>query len=74
MSGLVTRFEMRMPKRAANAQEGTTPGLKVLGGKRSKLSRFNVEVQADPMVITVDSLERVLEAHFVIRGTAQDAS
>ena len=26
------------------------------------------------MVITVDSLERVLEAHFVVRGTAQDAS
>ena len=74
MSGLVTRLAMRMPKRAANAQEGTTPRLEVLGGKHSKPSRFNEEVQADPMVITIDSLERVLEAHFVVRGTAQDAS
>ena len=57
MSGLVTGFAMSRRKRAANAQEETTLGLKVLGGKRSKPSRFDEEVQADPMVITMDSSE-----------------
>ena len=68
MSGLVAGFAMRMRKRAANTQEGTTLGLEVPGGKRFKPSRFDEEVQADPTVITVDSPERVLEAPSAVRG------
>ena len=68
MSGLVAGFTMRMCKRAANAQEGTTLGLEVLGGKRSRPSRFDEEVQADPAVIIVDSSERVLEAPSAVGG------
>ena len=54
MSSLVPGFAMRMRKRANNAQKETTPGLEVSGDKHSRSSRFNEEVQADPVVITVD--------------------
>ena len=47
MSGLVAGFAIRIRKQAADAQEGTTPGLKVFGDKRPRSSRFEVEVQAD---------------------------
>ena len=74
MSSLVVEFSIRIRKRAANAQEGTTLGLEVWGDKRSRLSRFDEEVQDDPAVIFVDSSERVLEASFVVGSVAQDAS
>ena len=44
MSGLVVGFAMQMRKRAANAQ-----------GENEKCSRLDEEVQADPVVITLDS-------------------
>ena len=74
MSSLVIGFTMWMHKRAANAQKGTTLGLEVLGDKCFRPSRFDEEVQADPIVIVADSLERVLEAPSAIGGGAQDAS
>ena len=57
MFGLVAGFSIWMPKQAVIAQEGTTPGLEVLGDKRPKPSKFEEEVQADPTVITMDSPE-----------------
>ena len=45
MSGLVVGFAIRMRKRAANAQEGTTPDLKVSSNKRYRPSRSDDEVQ-----------------------------
>ena len=54
MFGLIARFAIRMRKQAVDAQEGTTPDLKVLSSKRSRPSRFDEEVQANPAVITVD--------------------
>ena len=74
MSGLVVGFAIQIRKRAANAQEGTTPSLKVRGKKCSRLSKSNEEVQADPAVIDVDSLERVLEAPSAVGSASQDAS
>ena len=74
MSSLITGFAMRMRKRAANTQERTTSGLEVPGDKRSKLSRFDEEVQVDLAVIAVDSPERVLEASSAVEGAAQDTS
>ena len=74
MFGLVAGFAKWMHKPATNAQENTTPGLEVLGGKCFRLSGLDEEVQADPTVISVDSPERVLKAPFAIRGTAKDAS
>ena len=73
MFGLVVRFAMWVCKRAAHAQEETTPGLKFSSGKCSRLSRLDEEVQVDPVVITVDSLEGVLEAPSAVEGVAQDA-
>ena len=70
MSGLFVRFATRMHKRAANTQERTTPDLEVPGDKRLRPSRFEEEVQADPVMITMDSPEQVLEAP----STVQDAS
>ena len=57
MSSLIVGFAIRIRKRAANAREGTTPGLEVQGHKRSRPSRSDEEVQADPAVIAMDSLE-----------------
>ena len=51
-----------MLKQVANAQEGTTPGLEVLGDKRSRPSRFDEEVQVALTMIAMDLPERVLEA------------
>ena len=68
MSGLVSGFAIRMHKRATNSQEGTTPGLEVPSDKRSMPSRSDEEVQADLVVIVVDSLERILEAPFAVEG------
>ena len=70
MSKLVVGFAMRKCKRAANTQEKTTPGLEIPGGKSSKPSGFDEEVQADPVVIIVDSLKQVLEAPSAVRGAA----
>ena len=74
MSGLIIEFAIPMPKRATNAQEGTTPSLEDPGYKRSKPSRSDEEVQAAPTVIAVDSSKRFLEATSVVRGAAHDAS
>ena len=41
---LIARFAMQMCKRAANAQEETIHGLKVLVGKRSRLFGLDEEV------------------------------
>ena len=68
MSNLVAGFAMRMHKRPTKAQEGTTPCLEVPGGKRSRPSRFDEEVQVDMAMITVDSLEQVLEAPSAVGG------
>ena len=54
MSGLVPEFSTWMPKRATDAQEGTTPVLEVSGDKHPRLSRSEEEVQANSVVITVD--------------------
>ena len=74
MSGLVVRFARQMSKRAANTLEETTPGLKVMSGKRSRLSGLDEEVQADPAVLLIDLPERILEASSIIGCAAQDAS
>ena len=73
MFGLVAGFAIRMHKRAANAREGTTPDLEVLGDKRSRPSRFD-EVQVDSAMIVVDTSDRVLKAPSAFGGVAQDAS
>ena len=62
MFGLDARFATRMPKRASNAQEGTTPVLEVSSDKHLRLSRSEEQVQANSIVITVDFSERVFEA------------
>ena len=62
MFGLVAGFAILMRKRADNAREGTTPGLKVPGYKCFRPSRFDEEVQVDPTVIVVDTSDRVLKA------------
>ena len=74
MSGLISRLAMWIRKRVANAQEETTPNLEVSGSKHSRPSGLDKEVQADPTMITIESLERVLEAPFAIGGAIQDAS
>ena len=70
MSGLVAGFAIRMRKRAANAQEGTTPSLKVPGDKHPRASISEDKVQDNPVVIAVDSLVQVLEASSAIGGAA----
>ena len=68
MSSLVARFAIQMRKLVVDAQEGTTPDLKLPGDKHFRPSRSDEEVQADPTVIVVDSPERVLEAPVCYRG------
>ena len=51
MSGLITRFAMRMRKRVANAQGETFFGLEVQDEKCFKRSGLDKEIQADPIVI-----------------------
>ena len=70
MSGLVAGFATRMCKRVANAQEETTPALEVPSGKRSRPFGLDEKIQADPVVITMESLERVLESLSAIGGAA----
>ena len=74
MFGLVVGFSIQMCKLAANAQEGTTPGLEILTDKLSRPSKSDKEVQAASTVIVVASLERVLEDMSTVGGAAQDAS
>ena len=70
MSSLIVGFTMRMHKRASNAQEETTLSPKVPSNKRSRPSRFDEEVQADPVVIVVDSPEQVLKTPSAVGGAA----
>ena len=44
MSSLTIGFATRMCKRATSAQEETTPGYEVLGGKRPKRSDLDEDV------------------------------
>ena len=46
-----------MSKRAANALEETTLGLKVMSGKHSRLSGLDEEVQDDSAVLLIDLSE-----------------
>ena len=57
MSSLIVGFSIRIRKIAANAREGTTLDLEVQGHKRSRPSRSDEEVQVDPAMIAMDTLE-----------------
>ena len=57
MSSIVAGFVARMHKRAASAHGETTPGSEVPGGKYSKRSGLDKEVQKSLTVVTLDSPE-----------------
>ena len=62
MSSLAVGFAAQMRKRAASAQRETTSGFEGLDGKQPKRSGLDGVVQKSPVVITMDSPERALEA------------
>ena len=70
MSSLVTRFSVRMLKRAAIAQGETTLDSEILGKKRPKWLDLNKEVQKSSLVIISDSPERASDAFPALEGTS----
>ena len=63
-----------MCKRAANAQEETTPGSELSSRKLQKRSSLDEKAQKSLTVITVDSLELASGALLTLEGASQDAS
>ena len=74
MSSLAARFATRICKRAVSAQGKTTPCSEVPGGKRSKRSGLDEEVQKSPTVVSLDSPQQASDALPALEGAAQDAS
>ena len=73
MSSLGVGFSAQIRKRAASAQEETTPSFEVYGGKHPKRSGPNKEAQESRAVITLDSPERASDVVPTLEGTTQEA-
>ena len=74
MSCLTAGFVVRIRKRVASAQIENAFGFGGLSGKRPKWSGPNQKAQKSPVVITLDSPERTLDALMALEGASQDTS
>ena len=72
MSNLAVGFASWMRKQATSAQGEANPSFEIPGGKHHKQSGSSREVQEIQAVVTLDSLERALEAIPALEGTARE--